>query len=101
MIATLFFAGNAIGACDSRQCTGTIKRLYMDATNIYVQLDGDVKKLGCSLHGGKYIGAPLVHPAFGAWHAMLLGAFRDRSAVTVRKQDGAAGCLIAYVVMDR
>ncbi len=96
-------AAHTHAACNKTSCTGMIDRLYVDAANLHVQLQGLSAGLPCRFYGNRYISSPNKHPMFKEWHGMLLGAFLSGIPANVRVVTSRKTrfCEIEYVVLDR
>ncbi|MEM1432825.1 MAG: hypothetical protein AAGG11_02085 [Pseudomonadota bacterium] len=103
ILALLLVNPAAYAQCDSRSCTGLLKRLYMSDSRLLIGIDGDLKRLSCNAVSDVYIEAPLSHPAFDSWHSMLLGAMLSKRPVSIRIRKGErqGECLVGYIVLDR
>jgi hypothetical protein len=97
--ATLLgFSGGVFAACTTYYCQGTISLLYVTDTGAYVQLSGGLTGLtNCTPESGVYLTLPKTNGNYSSLYALLLLAKAQGSIITIRTNDGSAGCTVAYI----
>jgi hypothetical protein len=87
--------------CSAPSCTDArVLVLYTEANgNVYVQLSGTMSNLNCTLVSG-FITLTATSSRFKEIYASLLAAQLSDRLVSVRINDGSAGCTVAYITMN-
>ena len=101
-ILSVMLYSNAIGACSTTRCDGTIERLYIHSglQRLYVSTDGDETNLNCSSPNGVYITVPTDHTEFKNVYAMLLTAVSLNKPVALRIKEESAICELDYAYIN-
>ncbi len=104
-IASGSIVANAAAKCSKTNCIGTIDRLYLDASKLYIEMKGNNSALDCKLTGNSqhpYVYMLSNHRQFDQIHGMLLGAYLSGQKAMVRVVKGQPDnqCQVAYVVLD-
>jgi len=98
-LAIAFAAQLANAECGSNSCENArILELYTEANgNVYVQLSGTTSNLNCTLASNTFVTLLPGRARFAQIYASLLAAQLSDRLVTVRIDNGSAGCTIAYI----
>ena len=99
--ALLSLSSGAFAVCSYYYCQGTISLLYVNDVATYVQLSSGVSGLtNCTPESGVYLTVPKANSNYNSLYALLLLAKAQGTAVTIRTNDGSAGCTVAYITMS-
>jgi hypothetical protein len=96
----LVLAAQLAGAeCTAPSCVNArVLQLYTEANgNVYVQLSGTMSNLNCTLTSG-FVTLLATGSRFKEIYGSLLAAQLADRPVTVRINEGSAGCTIAYTI---
>jgi len=90
------------GDCTTNRCTH-VKITEVYATfggTLYVQTSGDESTLNCTSLANRYVSVGATDPGKNALYSMMLTAQTTGKDVTIRVQEGSAGCRIFYAHMN-
>lgn len=98
IIVLIFCSQYGWANCTTTYCTGQVIRLYVSETATYVEMDGDMTALNCTLFGGAYATLRNSHINRDAVYALLLaGHTRESTQIKVRISSNTNDCRISYV----
>ena len=103
LVTSLFFVATPVtaGTCDSNLCVAKVKKLYPHENgNIYIQADGDMSSLDCTLNQGVFMVLEKTHSLHSEIYSMLLSAHIAQKDVTMRISNGSANCKVVYTQLN-
>ena len=100
LLATSTITTNAFAACSSGACIGKIDQLYVNASGVLIQTDGNELSLNCTAVSNVFITLRLDHPNYNAIYSGLLAAQYGAKDVRIRITEGSNDCRVAYISTD-